>query len=548
MTSSASLRGTTKQQIAQEDSAPMAKLILEREVDPTPAPEFRRDSALGGMSLRSIEVRLFLTLWVVFLLHVSPYVTREQYLTMALVEKHSVRLDEYADLHPDLITIPGRGTFLANNPGIAILAAIPYAVVYPAVRRIAPVRPAPPAENVAAETKELRPNRLAFFKKVRERGLDIRLAIVALFTAGFFMAPLTALSGVLMFRLIRQLGYATSTALALALLFGLGTPMFFRVATLSLNLFVALLGFFGFALLWWPSGSRPEEKTARYFAAGLLAGWAVVTDYTGVVTLVVLGLFTLALELKDKPFIRALVDPLWYAAGALGPGLFMLFWQWLCFGNPWKPAQMYWSKSVVGGYPSPHGFGWPLKEAFWGLIFDPLYGLLVFAPIFVLALYHPVLEWRRTHRVPGRVAAFAWVFFVALWIFCSCIHYTVRHQWQDGVRYMVPALPFLFLLVADVLAQAPRAVSALVALAALVETWCLSMVRESPLDSMVKVLLHGLELPWLTTLVKTAAAYYPPLADGASPIGLLLVAAVVLWGIWRIRDPWRSMSDTQEAQ
>lgn len=518
--------------------------ILERAAHSSPAPATPRASLLAGMSLRGVEIRLFLTLWLVFLLHVSTFVTREQYLTMALVEKHSVRLDEYADLHPDLITIPGRGTYLGNNPGISILAAPFYALAYPAVKRAAPVRPAPAAENAEAETKELRPNRLAFFKKVRARGLDIRLAVVALFTAGFFMAPLTALSGVLMFRLIRHLGCGVSSALGLALLFGLGTPMFFRTATMSQNLLVTLLGMFAFALLWWPSGTRPEEKTARYFAAGLLAGWSVVTDYTGIVTLLALGLYALALELKDRPFARALVDPLWYAGGALGPGLFILVWQWLCFGNPWLPAQFYLPKSVVAGYQSAHGFGWPLKEALWGLLFDPLYGLLVFAPIFALAIYHPALQWRRTSRVPGHVALFAWFFFAALWIFCSSIHYTVRHQWQDGVRYIVPALPFLFLLVADVLAQAPRAVTALVALAAVAETWCLSMVRESPLDSIVKVMLRGFELPWLSTLVKTAAAYYPPLAEGASPLGLLLVAGVALWGLWRIPDPWRSLGGT----
>ena len=523
----------------------MATATIERAAGSDSAPRTPHSSLLAGLTPHGIEVRLFLTLWLVFLLHASPFVTREQYLTMALVEKHSVRLDDYADLHPDLITIPGRGTFLGNNPGISILAAPFYAVVYPVVKRIAPVRPAPPAENVEAETKELRPNRVAFFKKVRARGLDIRLAVVALFTAGFFMAPLTALSGVLMFRLIRHLGYAVNTALALALLFGLGTPIFFRTATMSQNLLVTLLGMFAFALLWWPSGSRPEEKTARYFGAGLLAGWSVVSDYTGLVTLLLLGLFTLALELKEKSLVRALVDPLWYAGGALGPGIFLLLWQWICFGNPWLPAQFYLPKSVVAGYQSAHGFGWPLKEAFWGLLFDPLYGLLVFAPIFALALYHPVLALRRTSRVPSRVAAFAWVFFAALWVFSSCIHYTLRHQWQDGVRYIVPAVPFLFLLLADVLAQAPRVVAALVALAAVAETWCLSMVRESPLDSIVKVMLHGFELPWLATLVKTAATYYPPLADGASPLGLFLVAGIVLWGIWRIPHPWRSMSEAK---
>ncbi len=500
----------------------------------------------GGFTVRGIEVRLFLTLWLVFLLHVSPFVVRELYLTLALVEDHSVRVDKYADLHPDLITIPGRGAYLGNNPGASILAAVPYALAYPAIKRIAPVRPAPAEEKLGAEYKEQRVMRLAFYKKVRQRGLDIRLALAALFTAGFFMAPLTALSGAVMFRLIRHLGYRVQTSLALALVFGLGTPMFFRTATLSLNLLVTILGLFAFTLLWWPSGARPEHKHLRHLAAGLLAGWSVVTDYTGVVTLVMLGVFTLALELEKKSFAGAVKGSLWFVAGAIGPGLFLLGWQWVCFGNPWLPAQFYLPKQVVTGYQSEHGFGWPLKEAMWGLFFHPLYGLLVFAPIFALALYHPALARRGASRVPKRVALFAWAFFAALWLFSSCIHYTVRHQWQDGVRYIVPAVPFLFLLVAEVLAQAPRALAALVALAAVAETWCLSMVRESPLDSMVKVLLRGFELPWLTTLEKTATQYYPPLADGTSPAGLLLVAGVVIWGIWRLPEPAKPLEPPEQ--
>jgi hypothetical protein len=497
---------------------------------------------LDGMTVRGMEWRLFLTLWFVYLLHVSPFVTREQYLTMALVEDHSVRLDKYSDLHPDLITIPGRGTYLGNNPGISLLAAIPYAVVYPAVKRIAPVRPPPPGEEASAETKEQRPMRLAFYKKVRERGLDVRLAVVAMFTAGFFMAPLTAAGAVLLFRLLRALGHAPGQALGFSLLFGLGTPMFFRAATMSQNLLVALLSLAAFALVWSPWETSWMGRNARYFLAGLLAGWAVVSDYTGVVTLAGVGLFALAQELSDRPAGAAIRQTLWAVAGGALPGVFLLLWQWMCFGNPWYPAQFYLPKEVVAGYPSAYGFGWPLPEAMWGLLFDPLYGLLVFAPIFALAVYHPILRMRGKSLLPGRVVWFTWIFSAALWLFCSCIHYTVRHQWQDGVRYMVPAVPFLFLLVAEVLREAPRILVALVALAAVAETWCLSMMRENPLDSMVKVLLRGFELPWLTTLVKTARQYYPPLADGASPAGLLLIAGIALGCLWWIREPGKGLA------
>jgi len=227
-------------------------------------------------------------------------------------------------------------------------------------------------------------------------------------------------------------------------------------------------------------------------------------------------------------------------AGAIGPILFLLFWQWYCYGNPWLPVQFHQPKKYYLGYQTDRGFGWPIPAALWGLMFDPLYGLLVFSPILVLALYHFVYLRRRANFVPGRVAAFAWTFLIALWVFCSCIEYTVRWQWQDGVRYMIPAVPFLFLLLADVLVQIPRALSYLVVLGAVAETWCLAMVRENPLESITRVLLHGFELPWLTTLSKAAPQYFPLLAEGTSPVALFLLCGVVIWGIWRVRGPWRS--------
>jgi hypothetical protein len=495
-----------------------------------------------GFSSAGVQWRLFLTCWVIYTIHFSPFVVRELYLTISLAENHSVRVDQFADLHPDLFTIPGRGTFLGHNPGSAILAAGPYWLFLPIVNRVAPVRPVPPGQEVSADYKESRNNRLIFYRKVRERGIDVRLGLAAMITTVFFMAPLTALGSVVMYRLLLHLQFGPGLSVPLTLLFGLGTPMFFRAGTLSLNLIVALFGLFAFVLILWPSGARPEQERWRYFAAGLLAGWGVVTDYTAVITVGMLGLFAIACQLDKKSFWPALKGSLWFAAGAIGPILFMLFWQWYCFGNPWLPAQFYGPKQYFSGYPSERGVGWPLPAALWGLLFDPLYGLLVFAPIFALVLYHPVMIWRKENRVSGRIALFSWMFFALLYLFCSCIHYTVRHQWQDGLRYLIPAVPFLFLLLADVLARIPRSVAYFAAFAALVETFCLSMVRESPLDSMVRVLLMGPEFPWLTTLQKAAAQYYPEIAAGTSPVLLLVIIAVLVWGIWAVRTPWKPLA------
>lgn len=493
-------------------------------------------SSLPRYSSRGVKVRLFLTCWVIYMLHFSPYVYRELYLTLSIAEKHTIRVDEYVDLHPDLFFMPGRGGFLGHNPGTSILSAVPYWLSLPLVNRVAPVRPPKQGEQVSADYDNPYSDRQEFYRKVRERGLDKHLGAAAAITACFFMAPLTALSAVVMFSLLRRMRFSSGLALGMALLYAFGTPVFFRTATISLNLLVAVLGLFAFALLWWPD-ARPDRERMRYFAAGLVAGYTVVVDYTGAITIAALGLLALVLQNQQRQFWPAVKRCLWFIAGTIGPIAFMLFWQWYCYGNPWLPAQYHMPKQFFMGYPSERGFGWPLPAALWGLLFDPLYGLLVFTPMFALVLYHFVLIRRRQNLVPRSIAACTWVLFTGLWVFCSCIHYTLRFQWQDGIRYMVPVVPFLFLLLADVLAKIPRGFTYLVAMAAVAETWCLAMVRENPLESVARVLLHGFELPWLTTLTRTAHQYFPALAGGASPLPLFVLFGIVIWGIWAVRDP-----------
>jgi len=473
---------------------------------------------------RAVQWKIFLTCWLVYLIHFSPFVTREVYLTMAMAERGTFQVPQYVDLHADLFHLQGRGDFVGTNPGMSFLAVIPYWLALPVVNRVAPVRPHPPEPAGTIEYHEGRHNRMLFYQKVRERGLDVRLGVAALITAGFLMAPLTALSALLMFRLLRWVGLAESSAVWMTLLFALGTPIFLRAGTLSLNLTVGLLSFAAFALIWWPSEARPEKEYLRYFLAGALGGYAVATDFTGVVALAAIGVFALIKQLESKPLAAACRGTLWTVAGSVGPGLFLLWYQWHCYGNPWLPVQYHMPTAVFTGYANGRGFGAPSPAALWGLLFDAQYGLLVFAPVFALALYHPVLLWKKQNRIPARFALGAWVYFIALWIFCSCIQYTLRHQWQDGVRYIVPALPPLFLLVGEVLSRMPKWAAIPLLAFSFFSSWCVAMVRLDPYESVARILAHGVQYPWLTTLTNAAAQYFPPLADPASA--------------WSIGTPW----------
>ena len=66
---------------------------------------------------RAIAVRLFLTCWLVYALHFATNIVREIYPALSLGDHFSFRVDEYANMHPDLFEKEGYGWHIGNNPG-----------------------------------------------------------------------------------------------------------------------------------------------------------------------------------------------------------------------------------------------------------------------------------------------------------------------------------------------------------------------------------------------------------------------------------------------
>jgi hypothetical protein len=133
--------------------------------------------------------------------------------------------------------------------------------------------------------------------------------------------------------------------------------------------------------------------------------------------------------------------------------------------------------------------------------------------------------------------------FIALWVFFSGSNYT-RLQFNTGLRYMAPALPFLFVPAALVLLRLPSfAIYGIVVLSVL-ESWCLAMHRDverglGVLDPILHVFLGGFKLPVLSVLARLSAGQYQEaLAHGASPLPLFVLVAAILCGIWAHRSWW----------
>jgi hypothetical protein len=492
-------------------------------------------SARPGAGTRGTAWRLACTVWLVYAIHFSSNVVRETYLSVALAERFTVRVDEYTGLHPDLFEIPGRGAYINNNPGASFLGAIPYFVARPALEALFAWKPSLLAPKPAASYDDPRPNRTKFMNAARTRGLDIKLGLAALITHLGLMVPLGALATVLVFRFLHGRLRDERVAMWLALLFAFGTPQFFRAAFLNQNAILAhlVLGSYIAMVGWTPRPEGAPVGDRALLLVGLLLGFGLVCDYSAIPLLLVFGFWIMADGWRRGGPATSVRDAAVYTAGALAPIALLFLYQWAAFGHPLHPAQRYMPPtefSVRGWF----GMSPPSADLLWRNLFDPRYGLFAFSPMLLGAFGAPFL--RERPGGPTR-AELGWSFaaLAGLWLFSSMNQFA-NLQWNTGVRYMVPAAPLLFLALVPVLLRSPAWLRWLLIVPTLVISWCVSMTREDIPRALRQVFTSGPELP-VTIVLDKMASGYPELAAVLSPLPVFAATAIAVWLVWR---GWRS--------
>ncbi len=487
---------------------------------------------------KSTAIRLFVTCWLVYALHLATNTVREIYPALSLGDHFSFRVDEYAGLHPDLFDKPGYGWHINSNPGASMLGAIPYALARPVIDRVTARvnlgRAANPNLQPPAYDSPW-PMARQFYAEAWKRGLDVKLGLAAIVTAAGCMAPIAAFGAVLMFGLLRRVLASEKAALWLTVLYAFGTPIFFRTGYLNQNALLAHAGLLAFAALWNPGGMWRMKASRRYLVAGAAAGMGVLLDYSGVVLLAALVAYGAIKAWQDAENAKRLVFQ--FAAGASGPLALLAFYQWRSFGNPLLPAQN-WMPAVAFVNEGYRGMGWPAADMLWANLFDYRYGLLVSCPLLLLACG---ALWKKLRGlgIPKLEFWFLLGTPVALWLFASGVGYS-RLQFNTGVRYLVPAVPLLYVLAAAVLARIPRRWAYFVGLAAVAQAWPMAMYRDvergmGVLEPVAQVFLGGFRLPVLDVLSRTGGQYGDYFAHGASPLPLFLFAGLTIYGIWSVR-------------
>jgi hypothetical protein len=484
--------------------------------------------------LASRSCRIFLIAWILYSVHFATNIVREHYPAFSLAQHGTFRVDEYQGFHPDIFVHRDGHSVIGNQVFVSLLAAIPLAVFDPALNALEQYSKRKLAVSGVdnAEYRTDKPMRVKFFKLVQERGLALRFGGAAVVTSVFFMAPLTALFVVLMYRVFRARGVDPDRSSGLALLFGFATPIFFRTSHLNHNMFVMYAMFLSFYLLWLKRDDSGASSWKVRMAAGLFAGITLATDYMGLVIVPLLFGYLVLTRMRSASLMQALRESPAFIAGTIPAVLFLLYSQWAMYGNPFLPGQFWMPQQNEYVDLGMRGFDWPAPDLFLKNLFDPGYGIYAWGPILLLGLVPAVVLRSKSLIFPLWERRFAAISFLALLVFSSANQYA-RLQWNSGFRYLVPIVPFVFLALADHWVRLPRWVRWPAAAGAIFHSWVLTVFREISVQaSWQDFLREGIQLPWLRVLRMTSSPDVSIVSGQLLSVLILAASLLVSWLIW----------------
>ena len=260
------------------------------------------------------------------------------------------------------------------------------------------------------------------------------------------VSPLvTALTGGLLYRLMRWWRYRRPVALLVALLFGVATlawpyaETFFTQSFAALGLTLALYG---------TARAAGERSIAMAMVAGLGLGLALGSALPAAITMPIYPAYIVVLLTDTASSLCARLRralPLWIAFG-LGLGFILVvlgYYNWLRFDNPLQTAYQ------QGGAFAR--FGWRyVPAALFGLLLSTPRGLVWYVPLVSLVPLALWIGWHKGRRERIWLPLGQFVLLLGL--------LSTYDEWWGGLawgpRLLVPAMPALVIVIAPLLDSA----------------------------------------------------------------------------------------------
>jgi hypothetical protein len=246
----------------------------------------------------------------------------------------------------------------------------------------------------------------------------------------------SAMAVVMLYLTLEAFTRSEPVRITITLAYGLATLAFPYSTLFYGHQVAAALLLMGFGLLVLAKYCVTKPPTAGLLVGvGLMLGYAVIVDYTSALAVVPLMGYATA-------FVRPWRRLGWLVAGEAVPVIALGAYHWLAFGGPLTipyefSTHMVHQLGFMGlGRPSPY----VLRE----ILIGSYRGLFYSAPWLLLAIPGAmVLLWRRERRAEGLTCVVIAALFV--WLNSSLVNW--QGGWTFGPRYLIPAIPFLSVLV-----------------------------------------------------------------------------------------------------
>ena len=263
--------------------------------------------------------------------------------------------------------------------------------------------------------------------------------LTTLFTTGL----LISISCVVMYRFARYLGASDGRAAGVALILGLATIAFPYATELTGEPVAAACVFIAFYLV---ATFNTRPSAARAFAAGFLAGLAVLNDYPVFLVAAAIGVYALFKLPEWKPLGA-------FSAGALLTAAIMLAYNWGAFGSPLFFSYQAFKLADNRQFPEQAvgfvGLTYPKARILWNVLLDPQRGLFFCNPVLLLSILGVAYFARlRQWRAEFVVTVYS---FVVLILFNAAYGESIV-SWGGGTatgpRQIVASVPFMVLALA----------------------------------------------------------------------------------------------------
>ncbi|MEO7169922.1 MAG: hypothetical protein ABIY39_06085, partial [Sphingomonas sp.] len=357
-----------------------------------------------------------------------PNNATRMFAAMAIAETGDARIDAFADMTIDKAQFDGH-FYLDKAPGMTLMA-VPLVAVTNAVTGI--------------DSSQVQ---RVFLGAGFDRYLTLRQRVVTVLVVSL----LTALAAVALLDLASRVTGSRGAGLFAAVAFALGTPVWGWSTTLFGHAPVAALLVIGVWAVW--RGTQPDAPWRGRFAliAGAALGWALVVEYSALVTAAPIGLWALwrtrrwPLPDRIRPYAIAVCAGLVALLPLIGYNLF-------AFGTPFRLGY----SGVVGFEGMQQGlFGltYPKADVLGEILYGSRRGMLWVAPVMLLAPFGfwTLLRNPATRDIGGLALAITVIAFL----------YNASYAYWDGgnstgPRHAVPALGFIAIALAALWASADR--------------------------------------------------------------------------------------------